>query len=134
MPRALNLDALRSSHPIDVAVNDPAEIHQIFDAISYYKGASVIRMLSSWLGVETFLAGVRRYVRRHKLSNASTNDLWVALSEEAGVDVSQFMDLWTKRVGVSDQAVGEGTPELTIICFSSILCFVLLRNPKIRSR
>lgn len=108
MPRALNLDALRSSHPIDVAVNDPAEIHQIFDAISYYKGASVIRMLSSWLGVETFLAGVRRYVRRHKLSNASTNDLWVALSEEAGVDVSQFMDLWTKRVGVSDQSVGGG--------------------------
>ncbi|CAO3593307.1 unnamed protein product [Absidia cylindrospora] len=99
MPRALNLDALRSSHPIDVAVNDPAEIHQIFDAISYYKGASVIRMLSSWLGVETFLAGVRRYVRRHKLSNASTDDLWVALSEEAGVDVSKFMDLWTKRVG-----------------------------------
>ncbi|KAI8089940.1 aminopeptidase [Halteromyces radiatus] len=99
MPRALNLDALRSSHPIDVAVNDPAEIHQIFDAISYYKGASVIRMLSSWLGVETFLAGVRRYVRRHKLGNASTDDLWMALSEEAGVDVSQFMDLWTKRVG-----------------------------------
>ncbi|KAI8393953.1 aminopeptidase [Radiomyces spectabilis] len=99
MPRALNLDALRSSHPIEVAVNDPAEIHQIFDAISYYKGASVIRMLSSWLGVETFLAGVRRYIQRHKLANASTNDLWTALSEEAGVDVSKFMTLWTKRVG-----------------------------------
>lgn len=101
MPRALYLDALRSSHPIEVAVNDPAEIHQIFDAISYYKGASVIRMLSSWLGVDVFLAGVRRYLRKHKLGNASTADLWEALSEEAGVDVSQFMTLWTKRVGVS---------------------------------
>lgn len=101
MPRALYLDALRSSHPIEVAVNDPAEIHQIFDAISYYKGASVIRMLSSWLGVDVFLAGVRRYLRKHKLGNASTADLWEALSEEAGVDVSQFMALWTKRVGVS---------------------------------
>ncbi|KAG1335968.1 hypothetical protein G6F62_006431 [Rhizopus arrhizus] len=99
MPRALNLDALRSSHPIEVTVNDPAEIHQIFDAISYYKGASVIRMLSSWLGVDTFLAGVRRYLRRHKLGNASTNDLWIALSEEAKVDVSKFMTLWTRRVG-----------------------------------
>ncbi|KAI7900637.1 aminopeptidase [Cokeromyces recurvatus] len=99
MPRALNLDALRSSHPIEVAVNDPAEIHQIFDAISYYKGASVIRMLSSWLGVDTFLAGVRRYLSRHKFGNASTNDLWTALSEEAQVDVSKFMTLWTKRVG-----------------------------------
>lgn len=101
MPRALNLDALRSSHPIEVKVNDPAEIHQIFDAISYYKGASVIRMLSSWLGVDTFLAGVRRYLARHKLANASTGDLWKALSEEAGVDVSKFMTLWTKQVGVS---------------------------------
>jgi aminopeptidase 2 len=99
MPRALSLDALRSSHPIEVTVNDPAEIHQIFDAISYYKGASVIRMLSSWLGVETFLAGVRLYIRRHKWGNASTGDLWISLSEEANVDVSKFMTLWTKRVG-----------------------------------
>lgn len=99
MPRALSLDALRSSHPIEVAVNDPAEIHQIFDAISYYKGASVIRMLSSWLGVDTFLAGVRLYIRRHKWGNASTGDLWVSLSDEANVDVSKFMNLWTKRVG-----------------------------------
>ncbi|KAI9303207.1 aminopeptidase [Cunninghamella echinulata] len=116
MPRALNLDALRSSHPIDVAVNDPAEIHQIFDAISYYKGASVIRMLSSWLGVETFLAGVRRYVRRHKLSNASTDDLWDALSEQAGVDVSQFMDLWTKRVGYPVLCVSkEGDDNIKVV-------------------
>ncbi|KAI8578103.1 hypothetical protein K450DRAFT_249048 [Umbelopsis ramanniana AG] len=99
MPRALSLDALRSSHPIEVAVNDPAEIHQIFDAISYYKGASVIRMLSSWLGVDVFLAGVRRYLHRHKFGNASTGDLWAALSEVAGVDVSKFMQLWTKNVG-----------------------------------
>jgi aminopeptidase 2 len=99
MPKALELDALRSSHPIQVTVNHPSEIHQIFDAISYYKGASVIRMLGSWLGEDVFLAGVRHYVKRHKLGNASTVDLWKALSEIAQVDVSQFMTLWTKRVG-----------------------------------
>ncbi|ORE08615.1 hypothetical protein BCV72DRAFT_86089 [Rhizopus microsporus var. microsporus] len=116
MPRALSLDALRSSHPIEVAVNDPAEIHQIFDAISYYKGASVIRMLSSWLGIDTFLAGVRRYLRRHKLGNASTGDLWAALSEEANQDVSQFMTLWTKRIGYPVLTVkekGEGVINVT---------------------
>ncbi|CAO3614306.1 unnamed protein product [Cunninghamella blakesleeana] len=99
MPRALKLDSLRSSHPIEVDVADAAEIHQIFDAISYDKGASVIRMLSSWLGVDTFLAGVRRYIQKHKWANASSNDLWSALSEEAQLDVSKFMTLWTKRVG-----------------------------------
>ena len=81
-------------------VNDPAEIHQIFDAISYYKGASVIRMLSSWLGVETFLSGVRLYIRRHKLGNATTTDLWKALSEEANVDVFQVYDLVGPSVSV----------------------------------
>lgn len=116
MPRALSLDALRSSHPIEVTVNDPAEIHQIFDAISYYKGASVIRMLSSWLGVETFLRGVRLYISRHKLANATTTDLWEALSEEANVDVSKFMTLWTRRVGypvLSVQQEGQESVKVT---------------------
>ncbi|RKP12682.1 peptidase M1, membrane alanine aminopeptidase [Piptocephalis cylindrospora] len=45
--RGLHLDSLRSSHPIEVEVRDAAEIGQIFDAISYSKGGSVIRMLSS---------------------------------------------------------------------------------------
>ncbi|KAG0173479.1 hypothetical protein DFQ28_007122 [Apophysomyces sp. BC1034] len=121
MPRALNLDALRSSHPIEVAVNDPSEIHQIFDAISYYKGASVIRMLSSWLGVDTFMAGVRRYLHRHKFGNASTNDLWTALSEEAGVDVSQFMVLWTQRVGYPILTVTQSDPHSITVTQSRYL-------------
>src|SRR5690349_3383147 len=56
--RGKDLDALRSSHPIDVDVKSPAEITQIFDAISYCKGASVIRMLNAFLGTETFKQGV----------------------------------------------------------------------------
>jgi len=41
------------------------EIDQIFDAISYLKGSSVIRMLSGHLGQETFLAGVSDYLKAH---------------------------------------------------------------------
>ncbi|CAG8492685.1 19743_t:CDS:10, partial [Racocetra fulgida] len=72
--------------------------HQIFDAISYYKGASVIRMLSSYIGVDVFLSGVRRYLKRYEYSNASTDDLWKALTEESGTDVGQFMTGWTRVV------------------------------------
>ncbi|KAI8341908.1 peptidase family M1-domain-containing protein [Chlamydoabsidia padenii] len=111
MPRALKLDALRSSHAIEVDVADASEIHQIFDAISYDKGASVIRMLSSWLGVDTFLAGVRRYIQKHKLGNASSNDLWMALYEETGMDVSKFMTLWTKHVGYPVLTVESSGPD-----------------------
>lgn len=54
LQRGLSLDALRSSHPIEVPVKSPSEVHQIFDAISYSKGASVIRMLANYLGAEEF--------------------------------------------------------------------------------
>ncbi|KAK3810368.1 MAG: peptidase family M1-domain-containing protein [Benniella sp.] len=97
--RGLSLDSLRSSHPIEVPVSDAHEINQIFDAISYSKGASVIRMLSNWLTVDVFLAGIRRYLKKHEYKNASTDDLWYALTEESGIDVREFMNTWTRVVG-----------------------------------
>ncbi|XP_022732460.1 aminopeptidase M1-like isoform X2 [Durio zibethinus] len=51
---SLRLDGLAESHPIEVEINHAAEIDEIFDAISYKKGASVIRMLQSYLGAECF--------------------------------------------------------------------------------
>ena len=48
--RALNLDGLDNSHPIEVPVGHPDEVGEIFDAISYCKGSSVIRMLNNWVG------------------------------------------------------------------------------------
>ena len=65
MQTAQNLDSLRASHPIEVPVKDALEVEQIFDAISYLKGSSVIRMLSGHLGVETFLEGVSAYLKKH---------------------------------------------------------------------
>lgn len=102
MQDALSLDGLRSSHPVEVAVNDPSEIHQIFDSISYLKGASVIRMVNSWLTTKTFLAGIHNYLGQHRLGNAATNDLWAALSQQAGKNVSEFMNTWTQKTGVSN--------------------------------
>ncbi|KAF9908846.1 hypothetical protein EC991_009365 [Linnemannia zychae] len=98
--QGLSLDSLRSSHPIEVPVSDPHEIHQIFDAISYSKGASVIRMLSNWLTVDVFLAGIRRYLKKHEYKNATTDDLWDALSEESKIDVREFMNTWTRVIGI----------------------------------
>ncbi|KAJ9168198.1 hypothetical protein P3X46_019754 [Hevea brasiliensis] len=50
----LRLDGLEGSHPIEVEINHASEIDEIFDAISYRKGASVIQMLQSYLGAECF--------------------------------------------------------------------------------
>ncbi|KAH7359065.1 aminopeptidase [Plectosphaerella cucumerina] len=96
---ALSLDGLRSSHPIEVPVNKPEEINQIFDAISYSKGSCVVHMIAEYLGEDVFMEGVRKYLRQHKYGNATTEDLWKALSETSGKDVASIMDNWVKKTG-----------------------------------
>src|SRR2546429_397382 len=74
--RGLALDGLKSSHPIEVPVRDPAEIREIFDDISYSKGASILRMLEQFLGEATFRLGIRDYLKAHAYGNARTQALW----------------------------------------------------------
>ncbi|KAJ3276438.1 Aminopeptidase 2 mitochondrial [Terramyces sp. JEL0728] len=96
---AFSLDGLRSSHPIEVEVSTPKDIDQIFDGISYAKGASVIRLISSYLGAENFMNGVRLYLKKFAYKNATTIDLWNACSEVSGQDVAKLMKEWIGDVG-----------------------------------
>ncbi|KAL7777303.1 hypothetical protein CFE70_007726 [Pyrenophora teres f. teres 0-1] len=105
--QAFALDALRTSHPIEVPVYDGLEVDQIFDHISYLKGSSVIRMLSAHLGEKVFLQGVADYLKANQYSNATTNDLWSALSKASGQDVNSFMDLWVRKIGFPVVTVAE---------------------------
>lgn len=104
---AFTLDALRGSHPIEVPVRDALDIDQIFDHISYLKGSSVIRMLSAHLGVEVFLKGVSDYLKAHMYGNATTKDLWDALSKASGQDVTSVMDTWIRKIGFPVITVAE---------------------------
>lgn len=96
---ALKLDSLVSSHPIEVEVNEAYEINEIFDDISYAKGCAIIRQLNEYMGDESFKEGLRLYLNRHKYKNAATSDLWKALSEKSGKDISSLMEAWTKKTG-----------------------------------
>jgi aminopeptidase 2 len=104
---ALSLDSLRSSHPIEVPVKRADEINQIFDAISYSKGSCVLRMVSKYLGEQTFMEGIRRYLKKHAFGNTQTGDLWAALSDASGKDVQTIMEIWTKNVGYPVVSVTE---------------------------
>ena len=95
----LSLDGLRSSHPIEVPVKNPSEITQIFDSISYSKGASIIRMLVKFLGEEVFQLGMRSYLKKHKYGNANTSDLWDSLAAASGQPVAKIMTAWTQIIG-----------------------------------
>ncbi|KAJ3311847.1 Aminopeptidase 2 mitochondrial [Boothiomyces sp. JEL0838] len=119
MNRALVLDGLRSSHPIEVEVNTPKDIDQIFDGISYAKGASVIRLISSYLGPEVFMNGVRIYLKRFAFKNATTIDLWNACSEASGKDIAKIMKEWTEVMGypmvtILDEEYDETAKKLTL--------------------
>ena len=96
---ALRLDALYHTHPIEVEVGHPAEIDEIFDAVSYSKGASVIRMLATYLGEKDFRSGLRAYLKKHAHQNAVTTDLWKALEKTSRKPVRAFMKRWTGKSG-----------------------------------
>ena len=111
MKNIFSYDSLPSSHAISIPVNLPDEINQIFDDISYSKGASIINMLYHWIGAEGFQAGLQLYLSRHKFGSATTCDLWSAVGEASGQPVEQVMTPWTReqgfpRIGVVQTGAG----------------------------
>lgn len=96
---ALHLDSLHNSHPIEVVVKNAAEIDEIFDSISYQKGATVIRMLYSYIGDAAFRKGMEQYLKKFAYNNASTEDLWQSLEEASGKPIGKIMSIWTAEKG-----------------------------------
>ena len=115
LQRALALDCLRSSHPIEVPVQSAGQIAQIFDAISYAKGSSLLRMIANWLGEDVMIKGVSNYLNKFKYGNAKTEDLWNALSEASGKDVTKVMSTWTKKIGYPVVTVIEDGNKVTFV-------------------
>ncbi|KAH7930860.1 hypothetical protein BV22DRAFT_1101563 [Leucogyrophana mollusca] len=96
---ALDLDAKESSHPVEVHCPDANQINQIFDSLSYAKAASVLRMLSNYVGQEKFLRGVSLYLKKHLYGNSTTKDLWAGIEESTKIDVPKIMENWITKIG-----------------------------------
>ncbi|XP_058855102.1 endoplasmic reticulum aminopeptidase 1-like isoform X1 [Acipenser ruthenus] len=102
--RALEKDSFRTSHPISLPVRSSAQIREMFDVVSYCKGASILRMLHNLLTEPIFTGGIRAYLKEHSYGNAHQDHLWQALTKsavEAGesVNVKAIMDTWTMQKG-----------------------------------
>ena len=97
--QALLSDSLEHSHPIDAKVSDPNSVAQIFDEISYGKGASILRMIEAYVGQENFREGLRLYLSDHALGNAEGKDLWESIEKASGMKISNIMEAWIKRMG-----------------------------------
>ncbi|GFT12414.1 aminopeptidase N [Nephila pilipes] len=100
----MDLDCLKTSHPISLPVRHPDEINEIFDRISYGKGASIIRMMKYFLGDDNFKNGLMNYLNDKKFGNAVQDDLWKHLTDIQSnggerIDVKKVMDSWTLQMG-----------------------------------
>jgi len=97
--RAMRSDARLASHPIQQHVANELQAANAFDEITYEKGEAVLRMFEAFLGPDVFRDGVRRYMQAHAFSNATAEDLWVALSAASGTDVGKIAAGWTEQMG-----------------------------------
>lgn len=93
-------DSLKTTHPIEVKVNSPEEISEIFDEISYNKGGSVLRMLEEHMSKEDFRKGVSNYLKQYAYSNAKASDLWSCLDKiNTDKKVKEMMAYWISEKG-----------------------------------
>ena len=97
--KALRTDSLASARPIHFSVKNPAEAIEMFDDITYDKGASILRMLECFAGKQVFQQGIQSYIKTHAFANATTKDLWAAISSAANTDVNGLMKNWGESPG-----------------------------------
>ncbi|SDL88784.1 aminopeptidase N [Lentzea albidocapillata subsp. violacea] len=98
---AYRQDQLPSTHPVAADISDVQAVEVNFDGITYAKGASVLKQLVAYVGLENFLAGLRVYFGKHAWGNATLADLLGALEEASGRDLSWWSAQWLETTGLN---------------------------------
>lgn len=97
---ATNRDVYKDVQAVRVEVNDPAEIHTLFDpSIVYAKGGKLLKMLHDLLGEDAWRAGLKKYFEKHAYKNTSRDDLWESLGSVSEIDVPGLMNTWIEHPG-----------------------------------
>jgi len=112
--RAMALDAGDGTHPIVAPVRDALEASSAFDAITYSKGASVIRMIEAYAGEDAFRAGVRNYMAAHAYSNTVSDDLWREIEASSSAPVLGIAHDFTTQPGVPLVEARRKGPEVSL--------------------
>jgi aminopeptidase N len=98
---AYRQDQLPSTHPVAADIPDLQAVEVNFDGITYAKGASVLKQLVAYVGLEPFLAGLRSYFAAHAWGNATFEDLLGALEQASGRDLSDWGAQWLRTTGLN---------------------------------
>ncbi|TDB99652.1 aminopeptidase N [Micromonospora fluostatini] len=102
-------DQLSSTHPVYTEMPDLEAVEVNFDGITYAKGASVLKQLVAYVGIEPFLAGLRSYFGKHAWGNATFDDLLSELEAASGRELRKFAAQWLETAQVNTLR-----PEVTI--------------------
>lgn len=98
---AITADNAVSTHPIEVPVVSTNDFFNVFDAITYDKGASVLNQLSHYIGREDFRLGVSNYLKEHSWENTELDDFMSSLSQQSGIDLDPWAQDWMYQAGVN---------------------------------
>lgn len=106
-PWAFGVDSLASTRPVEFEVQSPDDANQMFDALTYGKGSSILRMIEQYLGEDAFRRGVGDYLKAHEYSNTETADLWAGLNGASQEPVGDIMDTWILQGGYPQITVAQ---------------------------
>lgn len=119
----MGVDALASSHPLSSKEEDvqrPEQISQLFDSITYSKGAAVLRMLSEFITETVFSQGLHTYLEEFEYQNTVYQDLWRHLQmavNKAGIELpyplEDIMNRWILQMGFPVVTINTQTGEIT---------------------
>ncbi len=98
---AYRQDQLPSTHPIACDIPDAEAVEVNFDGITYAKGASVLKQLVAYVGLEEFLAGLRQYFADHAFGNTTLADLLVSLNGASGRELTEWATAWLETSGLN---------------------------------
>ncbi|WP_312007870.1 aminopeptidase N [Nocardioides alcanivorans] len=94
-------DQMPSTHPIAADNYDLQAVEVNFDMITYAKGASVLKQLVAWVGLDPFLAGLRQYFKDFAYANSEFTDLLAALEKASGRELQGWANEWLQTAGVN---------------------------------
>jgi alanyl aminopeptidase len=85
---------------VRVPIQSRSQSKDVYNPVVYQKGAGILLMLDGWLGETKMRDGLRRYLKEHAWSTASTEDLASALQAESGLDVAEVLKPYLDKAGV----------------------------------
>ncbi|XP_032131560.1 leucyl-cystinyl aminopeptidase isoform X1 [Sapajus apella] len=99
--KIMKKDSLSSSRPLSTSAQTSGQIGEMFNALSYIKGASLLLMLKTFLSEDVFQHAIVLYLHNHSYGSIQSDDLWDSFNQVTNqtLDVKKMMETWTLQKG-----------------------------------